>query len=265
MYIDTHTHIYLPEFDADRNAVLRRARSAGARWLLLPCIDLDSVGPMLATCAAAPDLCRPMLGLHPTSLPADPAPTLAAMERLLAAPGHPYIAIGEVGIDLYWDSSRRDEQIAVLRCQAGWAAHWNLPLIVHSRAAHRVTVDTLLPLASRLRGIFHCFGGTADEARELLDAFPHFLLGIGGSVTFRRSALPDVLRQAVPLERVVLETDAPYLTPHPLRGKRNEPVYIPLVAARLAEIYGLPVETVLDRTSENACRLFPQLRTPAAP
>ncbi len=259
MFIDTHCHIYTAEFDADRTDAVGRARAAGACRLLLPCIDASSVRPMLALCAAEPGLCLPMLGLHPTELPPDPSPQLAWMERQLRAPGHPYAGIGEVGIDLYWDTSRREEQIAVLRTQAGWAAHWRLPLIVHCRNAHADVVRTLQPFATQLRGIFHCFGGTVAEARELLTVFPHFVLGIGGTVTFKRSPLPGVLREAVPLDRIVLETDAPYLAPTPHRGKRNEPAYIPLIAEALAGIYDTDTEEIYARTNANACRIFPQL------
>lgn len=262
MYVDTHCHIFTAEFDTDRDAVLNRARAAGAARLLLPCIDAASVLPMLRLRAAAPDLCVPMLGLHPTELPPDPSEQLSWMERQLSAPGHPYAAIGEVGIDLHWDTTRRDEQAAVLRTQAGWAAHWRLPLIVHSRDAHADILRTLQPLAARLTGIFHCFSGTADEARQLLQTFPRFCLGIGGTVTYRRSTLPAVLRQAVPLDRIVLETDSPYLPPQPLRGQRNEPAYVPLVAARLAQTYDVPVSEVYARTNAAVRRLFPHLGLP---
>lgn len=262
MYVDTHCHLYLPEFDQDRDAVLRRARAAGARWLLLPCIDAGSVPAMLRLCAEAPDLCLPMLGLHPTELPPDPSAQLSWMEQQLRAPGHPYVAIGEVGIDLHWDATRLAEQTAALRTQAGWAARWRLPLIVHSRDALAATCRTLLPFAPGLAGIFHCFSGTADEARRLLRAFPRFALGIGGTLTYRRSPLPDVLRQAVPLDRIVLETDSPYLPPHPLRGQRNEPANVPLVAARLAQVYEVPVSEVYARTNAAASRLFPHLDLP---
>ena len=258
MFIDTHTHIYTEEFDADRPAVVDRARQAGAEALLLPNIDEASIGPMLSLCAGYPGFAYPMMGLHPTELPADPAPLLDRMERLLDAPGHPYVAVGEVGIDLYWDDTRRQEQIAVFARQARWAARHRLPLVIHSRAAHREVVDTLLPLAPDLTagGIFHCFGGTADEAAELLRLFPRFVLGIGGTVTFRKSTLPDTLAAVVPLSRIVLETDAPYLAPVPHRGRRNEPAYIPHIIDRLAQVYALPADEVARVTTDTARRLF---------
>lgn len=256
-FIDTHTHLYTEEFDADRDAVVGRAVEAGAVALLLPNLDEASLPALLRMCRDYPGLCRPMIGVHPTELPANPAPLLLRLERMLAEPGHPFVAVGEVGIDLYWDRTRRDEQIAVFRQQAEWSVRYGLPLVVHARAAHRETVETLLPLRDRLPGgVFHCFGGTEEEARELLSLFPQFMLGIGGVLTFKKSALPAVLRAAVPPERVVVETDAPYLAPHPHRGKRNEPAYVPLVLRKLSETYGLPPEEMAAQVLRNSLRLF---------
>lgn len=259
MFIDTHTHIYTTEFDDDRDEVISRAVCAGAQVLLLPNIDEESIEPMLRLYAQHPELCRPMMGLHPTELPENPEPLLEQMEQRLQAPNHPYVAIGEVGIDLYWDNSRCAEQIDVLRHQAEWARRYRLPLVIHSRSAHRELVDTLRPF-SDLCGVFHCFGGTADEARELLDLFPNFMLGIGGVVTFKKSPLPATLRSQVPLNRIVVETDAPYLAPTPHRGKRNEPAYIPLVLAKLADIYELPLETIEQQIMANTLHTFPRLK-----
>ena len=236
MFIDTHCHLYDEAFDEDRHEVVERARNAGAQCLLLPNIDANSLGPLVSTCDEWPDLCRPMLGLHPTELPPDPQPLLDRMEQLLAVPHSPFVAVGEVGIDLYWDTSRREEQMEVFRRQAAWSIRFRLPLVIHSRSAHAELLEVLTPLKGQLPGgIFHCFGGSAREAEELL-AFDGFLLGIGGVVTFKKSTLPAVLETTVPLERIVLETDAPYLAPTPHRGKRNEPAYIPLIVERLAEI-----------------------------
>ncbi len=258
-FIDTHTHIYTEEFDADRCKVVERAKAAGARHLLLPNIDEASIEPMLRLCQEYPGFCFPMMGLHPTELPPAPMPLLSRMEQMLAAEGNPYVAVGEVGVDLYWDSSRREEQLECFRIQTEWAVRYGLPLMVHSRAAHRELVDTLRPFADSLSGVFHCFGGTADEARELLTLFPGFVLGIGGVLTFKRSTLPDVLREAVPLQRIVVETDAPYLAPTPHRGKRNEPSFVPLVVNALADVYGLPIEKVEEQLLENTLRTFPKL------
>lgn len=278
-FIDTHSHIYGEEFSADRDAVVERAIAAGADCILLPNIDEASIGPMIALCDAYPQLCHPMMGLHPTELPSDPTPLLDRMERMLEASVEAdrktsstpsaesstpsaqssaprFVAVGEVGVDLYWDASRRDEQLEVFRRQALWSVRLRLPLVVHSRSAHAELLEVLSPLRDVLPGgIFHCFGGTADEARDLL-AFPRFVLGIGGVVTFKKSSLPDVLREAVPLERIVVETDAPYLAPTPHRGQRNEPSYVPLVIEKLAEIYATTPAEVADITSRTARQLF---------
>lgn len=256
MFIDTHTHIYTEEFDADRKEVVERAKAAGAKALLLPNIDEASIAPMLQLCHEYPSFCYPMMGLHPTELPADPWPVVERMSQLLQAPDSPYIAVGEVGIDLYWDDSRRAEQVEVFRAQALLAERLSLPLMVHSRAAHADLVEVLRPLKDTLSGIFHCFGGTAEEASELLHTFPHFMLGIGGTVTFKKSTLPAVLHDEVPLSRIVVETDAPYLAPTPNRGKRNEPSFIPLVIDKLRDIYELPQEVVEQMLISNTQTIF---------
>lgn len=257
-FIDTHTHIYTEEFDADRTDVIERARRVGAAALLLPNIDEASIEPMMALCNAHPDFCHPMMGLHPTELPVDPSPVLDRMEAMLSEGTRAFVAVGEVGLDFYWDDSRRDEQIAVFERQIAWAERYGLPLVIHCRSAHRDLVDTLLPHREQLirGGVFHCFGGTADEAGELLETFPGFYLGIGGVVTFKRSSLHEVLAAEVPLERLLTETDAPYLAPVPYRGKRNEPAYIPMVLARLADIYHITMEAAAEITTQNARRLF---------
>ena len=264
-FIDTHTHIYGEEFAADRSEVVSRAVAAGATHLLLPNVDEQSIEPMLDLCREFPDVCFPMMGLQPEELPADPWPLVEKMERLLresvstktpSADVPRYVAVGEVGLDYYWDSSRREEQIAVFRREVEWAVELRLPLVIHCRSAHRDLCDVLQPYRDKLSGgIFHCFGGSAEEARELL-SFPNFFLGIGGVVTFKKSTLPDVLRDAVPLDRVVVETDAPYLTPVPYRGKRNEPAYIPYIIDKLADIYSVSPEEVACQTTQNARRLF---------
>lgn len=261
MFIDTHTHIYTEEFNADRAEVVARAREAGAVALLLPNIDEASIAPMLSLCEAAPGFCFPMMGLHPTELPPDPWPLLEHMEHLIAAPNNPYMAVGEVGVDLYWDNSRREEQMEVFRHQAQWAVRHHLPLMVHSRSAHRELIEVLQPMAQELTGVFHCFGGTADEAEELLRTFPGFVLGIGGVLTFKKSALPAVLHSCVPLSRLVVETDAPYLAPTPHRGKRNEPSFVPLVMEKLAEVYEQPVAEVEQLLLTNTLRVFPKIES----
>ena len=260
MFIDTHTHLYTEDFDADRAEVVARAVEAGAQKIMLPNIDEASICQMKQMCADYPSLCSPMMGLHPTELPENPWPLLDRMEAELQQTAHPYVAVGEVGIDLYWDDSRKTEQIEVLAHQAQWALKYQLPLMIHSRSAHRELVDTLLPWKDELTGVFHCFGGTLDEAQELLQTFPGFVLGIGGVLTFKKSKLPAVLRAAVPLSRIVLETDAPYLAPTPHRGTRNETSYLPLVIDKLVDIYEQPREVIEAQLIENTYRIFPKLK-----
>ncbi len=253
--IDTHSHIYEPVFDADREEVVVRARQAGVECILLPNINAQSIGQMLDMCRRNPGYCFPMLGLHPEDIGEDYVQVLADMKALLDAPGHPYIAIGEVGLDYYWDKSKVKEQDEVFRTQIEWAIEYRLPLMIHCRSAHRRLVETMSEYRDEaLSGVFHCFGGTAEEALELLQ-FPGFMLGIGGVVTYKNSPLPKTL-QSVPLERIVLETDAPYLTPIPYRGKRNESAYVVEVLRKVAYIYNVSEQEAESVTNSNAKRIF---------
>jgi len=257
-FIDTHTHLYAEEFDADRAEVVARAVEAGARKLLLPCIDEASIEPMLAMQREYPGLCYAMMGLQPEELPADPDALLDKMEEHLDKEN--YLAVGEVGLDYYWDDSRKEEQCRAFERQMHWAIDRRLPLIIHCRSAHNDLLRLMRPESGRLSGgIFHCFSGSPELAHELL-RFPDFYLGIGGVLTFKNARLADTLRAAVPLERIVVETDAPYLAPTPHRGQRNEPAYIPLILIRLAEAYERPVDEVADVVFENTLRLFPNLK-----
>lgn len=253
--IDTHSHIYEPVFDADREEVVMRARQAGVECILLPNINAQSIGQMLDMCRRNPGYCFPMLGLHPEDIGEDYVQVLADMKALLDAPGHPYVAIGEVGLDYYWDKSKVKEQDEVFRTQIEWAIEYRLPLMIHCRSAHRRLVETMSEYRDEaLSGVFHCFGGTAEEALELLQ-FPGFMLGIGGVVTYKNSPLPKTL-QSVPLERIVLETDAPYLTPVPYRGKRNESAYVVEVLRKVAYIYNVSEQEAESVTNSNAKRVF---------
>lgn len=257
--IDTHSHIYEPEFDADREEVVQRARQAGVEYILLPNINAGSIAPMLDLCHRHPGYCYPMLGLHPE----DVAPTtyrqvLSDMEKMLENPDHPYIAVGEVGLDFYWDQSNAREQEEAIRTQIEWAIRFRLPLMIHCRSAHRQLIAALSEYRTEeLTGVFHCFGGSAEEAQELLQ-FPGFVLGIGGVVTYKKSTLPEVLTH-VPLERIVLETDAPYLSPVPYRGKRNESAYVVEVLRKVANIYNVSEEHAEAVTNSNAKRIFPRI------
>lgn len=260
--IDTHTHIYEPEFKADREDVIRRAREAGVEYILLPNINAESIPQMLDLCSLYPDYCFPMMGLHPTDVePSRYKQDLAEMAKLLEAPDHPYIAVGEVGLDYYWDKSNAKEQEDAFRTQIEWAIKYQLPLSIHARNAHRQLVTALNEYQGEtLTGVFHCFGGTAEEAHELLE-FQGFVLGIGGVVTYKNSTLPEALK-AVPLERIVLETDAPYLSPIPYRGKRNESSYIVETLRKVAYIYNVSEKQAEEVTNANAKRIFQHLNTP---
>lgn len=253
--IDTHSHIYGEEFDEDRSSVVERARQAGVEAIMLPNINMDSIRPMLNLCSEYPDFCYPMMGLHPEDVRDDYSKVLDMMYEELNSAGNRYVAIGEVGLDFYWDETYRSQQIEAFERQVCWARDFNLPMVIHTRSAHRELVDVMKDHRNdALTGIFHCFGGTQEEAEELL-TFEGFVLGIGGVVTYKKSTLPDVLRN-VPLERIVLETDAPYLAPMPHRGKRNESAFVADTMKRIAEIYGMEPSEVDKVTTATAKRLF---------
>lgn len=252
--IDTHTHIYGEEFSLDLPAVIQRAGEVNVRKMFLPATDEASADKAVKLSEAFPGVIYPMLGLHPEDLPADHKEVLKRMESRLQNP-HQYIGIGEVGLDFYWDASRSEEQKEAFCMQIEWALRYDLPLMIHSRAAQKALIECLEPYRNeKLCGVFHCFSGTAEDAAELL-SFPNFYLGIGGIVTFKKSTLSTVL-SSVPLNRLVLETDAPYMAPVPNRGKRNEPFFLPLVAAKLAEIYGVSKDEIGRITTCNALRIF---------
>lgn len=252
--IDTHSHLFVEEFNEDLPEVIRRAQEAGVTHVFMPNIDDTTVEDMLRVCADYPGYCYPMLGFHPTSVDGDVMHKVRKMKERLVE-GHPYIAIGEVGLDLYWDKTWLKEQEAVLDEQIQWALEWDLPLVIHCREAFPELFRILTPYKDTdLRGVFHSFTGTTDEALELM-AYPHFMVGINGVVTFKKSNLPEVLKE-VPLDRLVLETDSPYLAPAPFRGKRNESAYVVRVAARLAELYGIEIGNVERKTAENALKVF---------
>ena len=256
-YIDTHTHLFVSEFDDDRNQAVERALSAGVHKLCLPSITEDTLEPLLAMCDTHPGVCYPMIGLHPTELADDYRDVLQRLYSRLKESDR-YVAIGEVGLDFYWDDTRKKEQMDAFRQQIEWAAETALPLAIHSRSAFEDLYSVMDDYrANGLTGVFHCFSGSEEEARKLL-SFDGFYLGIGGVVTYRKSSLPSVLA-SVPLERIVLETDSPYLPPVPYRGRRNESSYVPYIAEFLSGVYGCSIEKVAEVTTANALRLFPKL------
>lgn len=254
--IDTHTHLDGEEFNTDRDQAVERAKAAGVEMLFVPAIDLKSVGTVLETCRRYSGYAYPMIGLHPEEVKADWAEVLAQMKPMLDAPHHPFIAIGEVGLDFYWSREFEQEQLLAFEEQVRWAIEYNLPLMIHCRKAQNEMVAILRRYESQLTrgGVFHCFTGNEHEAAQLL-SFQRFVLGIGGVLTFKKSNLPAVL-PTIPLERVVLETDSPYMAPVPMRGKRNESAFIPYVIERLAGCYATTPQHIARVTTENARRIF---------
>jgi TatD DNase family protein len=254
MLIDTHSHLFLEEFSEDLPQVIERAREAGVSYIFMPNIDSTTINPMLSVCAGYPGYCFPMIGLHPTSVNETYEQELAVVHEQLAGTNR-YVAIGEIGLDLYWDKTFLKEQLLVFQRQIEWALEYRLPIVIHSRDAFEYIYKVMEPYKNTpLTGIFHSFTGTVEEAEKLLE-FEGFMLGVNGVVTFKKSALPETLL-TVPLERIVLETDSPYLTPVPNRGKRNESANVKDTLAKVAEIYRMPFEYVSQVTSENALKVF---------
>ncbi len=264
--IDTHSHLYEPEFDADRGEALARAFDAGVGLLLLPAIDAASDERLFALCRRHPDRCLPMMGLHPTSVNDNPRwrEELARVARCLDNPPEgvpPFCAVGEIGLDYYWDDRFAAEQIEAFTAQCRLAAARNLPVAIHTRAAwndmRRIVgqeAEAARARGERLRGVFHAFSEDADTYRALRGA-GDFLFGIGGVVTFKKSKVAETVREMV-LDEIVLETDCPYLTPVPHRGERNESAYVRLVCEKIAQIKGLDPEEVAAATTANAARMF---------
>ena len=282
--IDTHTHLDGEEFREDLPEVISRAREAGITQVFVPAIDLKSCDTVLSLCRQYPDYARPMLGLHPEEVRSDWREVLSAIkekiirgkESILLPPApcslppnnlsscslppapcpSDVIAIGEVGLDYYWSREYEREQIEAFEEQVRWSVEMRLPLMIHCRKAQNEMVSLLKHYKDDLPGgVFHCFTGNEREALELLQ-FDRFVLGIGGVLTFKKSHLPEVLPQVVPLSRIVLETDSPYMAPVPHRGKRNEPAYVVEVARRLAEAYGVSLEEISTVTDANVRRVF---------
>lgn len=255
-FIDTHTHLFTEEFDEDRELALLRANEAGVGKLFMPNVDDTTIERLLALCNAH-EYCYPLMGFHPTSVGADWEERLSVVEQCLRSGKHTFYGIGEVGMDLYWDKTWRTEQMQAFDRQIRWALEFCLPVVIHCREAYPEMLEVLSAYRdSSLTGIFHSFTGTAEDARQLL-AYSGFMLGINGVVTFKKSTLPQVLPE-IPLERIVLETDSPYLAPVPYRGKRNESAYLVKVAEKLSEVYQLPLSDIADITSKNAMTVFRQ-------
>lgn len=252
MYIDTHAHLYAKEFEEDIDSVIKRAKGVGVDRIYLPNIDSDSITGLNALLEAHPSFFIGMMGLHPCSVDVAYEPALKVIKEELYK-GH-YCAVGEIGMDLYWDKSTKNIQELAFIEQCEWASDLNLPIAIHSRESTRELIDILKANQHlNIKGVFHCFGGSHDEAKEILDL--GFYLGIGGVITFKNSTLKDVLK-GIPLTSIVLETDAPYLAPTPYRGKRNESSYLTHIAEALSNVYGMSSEAIGERTSQNAKELF---------
>jgi TatD DNase family protein len=251
-FIDTHTHLYLPEFDTDRDEVVKRAVGNGISKMLLPNIDIRSIGQMLSAVARYPGICYPMAGLHPTSVKENYVSQLDQIENLLTE--QKVIAIGEIGIDLYWDKTFLNEQLISFRRQLELASVRKLPVVIHSRESFPEVFDVLEEFKGRsLNGVFHAFTGNIKDAERAIDL--GFKLGIGGIVTFKNSGLDKVVSVTGP-EHIVLETDSPYLAPAPHRGTRNESSYICIINKKLSEIFGIKEEDTASIVYSNSVSLF---------
>ncbi len=251
MLIDTHCHLNLPEFDSDREAVLARARAAGVGGILIPAIDLPTCHSALALAERYPQI-TVAVGVHPNSLAEVSEADFVEIERLIYHTK--VVAIGEIGIDFYWRKLSRTEQEQAFLRQIAWANAVNKPIVVHDRDAHEAIEQCLFSHPPRAGGVLHSFSGDEAMAERALAA--GFYLGVGGALTYKKNDSLRLVMARAPLERLVLETDAPYVTPHPYRGRRNEPAYVRLVAQQLAEVRNVPLAEVVATTTANAQRLF---------
>jgi TatD DNase family protein len=251
-YTDTHAHIYLDDFDVDREDMLNRAYEQGVKKIYMPNIDHTSIDRMLELEEQSKGSCFSMMGLHPCSVKKDFEKELYIVEDWLAK--RKFKAIGEMGTDLYWDKTFWNEQLEAFRIQVDWAKKYSLPIVIHCRESLDQTIELVEQHSDgKLTGVFHCFTGTVEQAERIIKA--GFYLGIGGVSTFKKGGM-DVVIPDVDINHIVLETDSPYLAPVPHRGKRNEPAYIPLVAARIAELKKVSLEEVQKITTQNAAKLF---------
>ncbi|MBE2246837.1 MAG: TatD family hydrolase [Candidatus Competibacteraceae bacterium] len=253
-WIDTHAHLYDSAFDADRVQIIKQAVNMGVHTMLLPNVDVSTVMALHQIVSQFPTHLKPMMGLHPCSVNDEPGTALSEIEKILFSSPQSYVAIGEVGLDYYWDKTFILQQKETFTIQAQWANRLQLPLVIHSRDSIDELIQ-LLKTSARVdySGVFHCFTGSIQQAHRILDL--GFYLGIGGVSTFKNASIANVIK-SIGLQHVVLETDAPYLAPAPYRGTRNEPSYIPLIAQFLSELCQLQIEDVAEITSSNARKLF---------
>lgn len=251
-FIDTHTHLFDEQFHQDIDQVILNAQKAHVKACLLPNVDQETIQPMISLAQKYPNYCLPMIGLHPCSVNENFQEILNKIYLLLNK--YKFWGIGETGLDYYWDKTYIKQQKIALQIQAEWAKEKNLPLILHTRDAMYDTIQIIKNCQNgKLKGIFHCFSGSYEQAKEIIKL--GFYLGIGGVVTYKNTKLPETLSK-IPLDYIVLETDSPYLSPVPYRGKRNESAYIPIIAQKLADIYQCSIEKIAEVTTTNAQNLF---------
>jgi TatD DNase family protein len=251
-YMDTHAHLYLPEFDADRDRIVETAIFRGVKKILLPNIDSSSIESMNLLASRFPEVCYPMMGLHPTSVKGNYEEELERVKKELSS--KPYCAIGEIGIDLYWDKSFLREQMLVFNAQLNLALQCNMPVAIHARESFAEILEILEGYRHKgLTGVFHAFTGNLDIANRVIGM--GFKLGIGGILTYKNSGLADVIRET-DLSDILLETDSPFLAPVPFRGKRNESSYIPYIAETVRQIKNVPADEIARITTANAHQLF---------
>ena len=256
--IDSHSHIYLRDFDHDREKVITSALETGITKILMPNIDSKTIDAMLATELQFPDICISMMGLHPTSVKKDYIKELKIIEKELNK--RQYIAIGEIGIDLYWDTTFVNEQKDALKTQLIWAKEKCLPAVIHTRNAFPEIFDIVYKeYNNKLKGVFHSFSGNLEDAERIME-IKDFYLGINGTVTYKNSKLSEIISK-IGYEKLLLETDAPYLPPVPYRGKRNEPAFMIKTAEKIAEICSVKVEKIIEKTTQNAENLFNLIST----
>ena len=257
--IDTHCHLYLEDFDLDQEQLVEKAKDSGIDVLLLPNVDTSTTVRMHDLCDRHPKFAYPMMGLHPTSVENDYVERLKTIESFLSK--RSYCGIGEIGIDLYWDKTYLKEQKIVFEEQLKWSIDLDLPVAIHTRSAHFEVLECIYKTgADKLKGVFHSFTGTPDELREIQE-LPSFKIGINGVITFKNSKLAETIQQAG-IDKILLETDAPYLSPAPYRGRRNEPTYIWKTAEKVAETYGLSLAQTINQTRKNTLELFKSVNKP---
>ncbi|MGB0402453.1 MAG: TatD family hydrolase [Salibacteraceae bacterium] len=257
IFSDTHCHIYSEQFDTDISPIIQKATEANVARFFLPNIDMDYTNRLHDLSEKYPDQMFPMMGLHPCSVKDDYKDQLNQMEELLFNQKPvKYFAVGEIGIDLYWDKSFLEQQKDAFRTQVDWALKLGIPIVIHVRDAFAEIFELMDELYTpELKGVFHCFTGGKEEAEKIISAYPTFKMGIGGVVTFKNSGLDSVVSE-IPISRIVLETDSPYLAPHPNRGKRNEPSYLLYIAEKVANIYSVSLEELSVITEKNTNELF---------